>query len=219
MYHDVLLLGQVLDLSTDRLYIQTTTHDRGCCNVKKTRKTNSVVRKDITEALFQLMAEKHIDSITVTELVERAGVARVSFYRNFSSMDDVLRQDAQRVTEEWLERLDPKLCEQDSRGFVRELLQHALDERDVTELLLKSDRADILRAEFNRAFGVGCEDRKESARRAFLAGGFYNLSYRWALAGYDPDPDTMADFVHELVFKKPGTAVDGTLSQVDVEED
>lgn len=169
--------------------------------MKKTRKTNSVVRKDITEALFQLMAEKHIDSITVTELVERAGVARVSFYRNFSSMDDVLRQDAQRVTEEWLESIGPGLRQQDPGAFVHELLRHILKEREVTELFLKSDRADILRAEFNRAFGVGCEDRRESARRAFLAGGLFNLSYLWVLSGYDPDPDTMADFVRELVFK------------------
>ena len=169
--------------------------------MKKTRKTNSVVRKDITEALFELMAEKHLDSITVTELVERAGVARVSFYRNFSSMDDVLRQDAQRVTEEWLESIGPGLRQQDPGAFVHELLRHILKEREITELFLKSDRADILRAEFNRAFGVGCEDRRESARRAFLAGGLFNLSYRWVLSGYDPDPDTMADFVRELVFK------------------
>ena len=167
--------------------------------MKKTRKSNSAVRKSITEALLELMAEKHIDNITVTELVGRAQVARVSFYRNYSSMDDVLRQDAQRVTEEWLEFVRSRVDENDTRACLKALLQHVLDEREITDLLLKSDRIDILRAEFDRAFGVGCEDRRESARRAFISGGLYNLCYRWMLSNYDSDPDTMADFVYELL--------------------
>ena len=44
----------------------------------------------ITLALVELMQEKELDKITITELVRRAGVGRSSFYRHFSSKDDVL---------------------------------------------------------------------------------------------------------------------------------
>ena len=41
-------------------------------------------------ALVELMKEKDLDKITITEIVARAGVGRSSFYRHFSSKEDVL---------------------------------------------------------------------------------------------------------------------------------
>lgn len=52
--------------------------------------SNLIVRESITEALVQLMERKPFSQITVTELARRAGVGRVSFYRNYDSMEDVL---------------------------------------------------------------------------------------------------------------------------------
>lgn len=57
---------------------------------------SDVVRKEtspkdaITAALVELMEEKPLDKITITELVQRAGVGRSSFYRHFSNKEDVL---------------------------------------------------------------------------------------------------------------------------------
>lgn len=53
--------------------------------MNKKQETNAFVKECITEALLKLMNEKAISDITITELVERAGVARASFYRNFAS--------------------------------------------------------------------------------------------------------------------------------------
>ena len=43
------------------------------------RKTNEEVRLSISDALVELMSEKALDEIRVSELVQRAHVARVSF--------------------------------------------------------------------------------------------------------------------------------------------
>lgn len=56
----------------------------------KRKAENIRVKQSITNALFALMREKSLSDIQVTELVSRAGVARVSFYRNYSSKEDVL---------------------------------------------------------------------------------------------------------------------------------
>lgn len=41
-------------------------------------------------ALFLLMAEKNIRKVTIDELAARAGVGRATYFRNFSSKEELL---------------------------------------------------------------------------------------------------------------------------------
>lgn len=167
--------------------------------MQKTKRANGVVRREITRALYELIEEKPLDDISVTEITARAQVARVSFYRNFDSKDDVLRMHARQVTEDWLDEVGHDLWLRDPHLFFVKLFIHMRDHADEVAALMRSRKMDIAREEFNIAFGVGCENRAESARRAFLAGGAYNLFLRWAEVGYDPEPEVLATFVDRLV--------------------
>lgn len=51
----------------------------------KRKEANIRVKSSIVDALFMLMKRKPISEITVTEIIKKAGVARVSFYRNYTS--------------------------------------------------------------------------------------------------------------------------------------
>ncbi|MEK8127280.1 TetR family transcriptional regulator [Paenibacillus filicis] len=44
----------------------------------------------IQTALFQLMEKKEYSQISITEIVDRAGLARQTFYRNFQDKDEIL---------------------------------------------------------------------------------------------------------------------------------
>lgn len=46
----------------------------------------------ITEATLQLLESMSYNKLTVMEVVKRAGVSRMAFYRNFESIEDVLKQ-------------------------------------------------------------------------------------------------------------------------------
>ncbi len=48
-------------------------------------------REYVTEALFRLMEKKPFSKITISEVVELAGTSRASFYRNYLSLDDVIK--------------------------------------------------------------------------------------------------------------------------------
>ncbi|MCI5647823.1 MAG: TetR/AcrR family transcriptional regulator [Fusicatenibacter sp.] len=56
----------------------------------KRKEANLRVKKSIATSLLKLMHEKSFSDITISELIEAAGVARVSFYRNYASKEDVL---------------------------------------------------------------------------------------------------------------------------------
>ncbi len=50
-----------------------------------------VMKRNITDALLELMRKKDFHSITITEIVAEARVGRATFYRNFASKEDVLK--------------------------------------------------------------------------------------------------------------------------------
>lgn len=47
-------------------------------------------RRALTHALYDLMCEKGLDSITVTELCERAEVRKATFYKHFADKNELL---------------------------------------------------------------------------------------------------------------------------------
>lgn len=59
---------------------------------ERKNEAHDMVMESLTQALLQLMEKKPLSKINVSELCTRAGVGRVSFYRNFDSMDDILVQ-------------------------------------------------------------------------------------------------------------------------------
>lgn len=72
----------------------------------KRKEENLRVKRNITDTLFSLMAEKSLNDIYITELVKKAGVARASFYRNYSSKEDVLVTLIRDILEELRQELD-----------------------------------------------------------------------------------------------------------------
>lgn len=50
------------------------------------------VSDDITDAYFELLKTKNPSDITTTEIIQKAGVCRASFYRHFYLPEDIIRQ-------------------------------------------------------------------------------------------------------------------------------
>ena len=42
------------------------------------------------------MNKKNYENITITDIAERAGVTRITFYRNFNTKDDIVKQYVQK---------------------------------------------------------------------------------------------------------------------------
>ena len=68
---------------------------------KRTNSANLIVRESIETALIELLNKKPIDKITITEIVNKAGVGRISFYRNYYYKEDVLFSAMDRIATEW----------------------------------------------------------------------------------------------------------------------
>lgn len=61
---------------------------------------NTYVKNQILTTLLNMMKTEDFDSISISSLVNEAGVGRASFYRNYKTKEDVLRQEAERLNKE-----------------------------------------------------------------------------------------------------------------------
>ena len=55
------------------------------------QENKAITRESIEISLLQLLEKKDFKKITISELVERAGVSRAAFYRNYGSKEEILK--------------------------------------------------------------------------------------------------------------------------------
>ena len=66
----------------------------------------NLTKSYIYKALTQLLEKKKYDEISVCDIAAKAGVSRMSFYRNFSSKDDVVLQGLDNISKNITKKLD-----------------------------------------------------------------------------------------------------------------
>ena len=59
--------------------------------MKRKNVTSDMMRGYMADALLMLMAKKDYANITISEITQKAGVNRSTFYRNFISKDDIIK--------------------------------------------------------------------------------------------------------------------------------
>ncbi|MEW4353645.1 TetR/AcrR family transcriptional regulator [Streptococcus pneumoniae] len=67
--------------------------EKSLANLRKANEeVNHLTKEALETAFLQLLEQKKLAKITISELVERAGVSRAAFYRNYGSKDDLLEK-------------------------------------------------------------------------------------------------------------------------------
>ena len=88
------------------------------------KKENHSAKSEIEQAFLRLMTQKSYMDITVTDIVQEANVARVSFYRNFASISEVLDSIADATAEKLNIEFLPLLDTSDERKLREQLCQY-----------------------------------------------------------------------------------------------
>lgn len=72
-------------------------------------KRSKRTRAWLLETLLELIERKDYSEITITELTEKADIARQTFYRNYTSMDDILLNKMDEILDEYLIKVQTNL--------------------------------------------------------------------------------------------------------------
>ena len=70
--------------------------------MERVKRKESLFVESVVEGLWELLEDKSFEKISVSELVERAGIGRVSFYRNLSNKEEELKRSFNMELQAWL---------------------------------------------------------------------------------------------------------------------
>lgn len=178
-------------------------------------------REKICHALLELLKEKDVDDITVSELIRLAGVSRSSyyyyFYRPKSILDDMV-QDFLKVYAEILDSLgQPFPGDSNQRDAAMRLARHFYDHKTLVTRLFFSNSHDKFRSDLIRVYisaleahdiyaGTGASEAPEKIEDVSLIGlCVYSEGYAfagrmewWARCGFSITPEELLERTEQL---------------------
>lgn len=173
--------------------------------VKKENPQKVQSKKWLAEALQNLMKEKAFKQISITEIAERAGLSRRTFYRHFNVVEDILHYIAQELCDQYASMI---LKEKDIsfRNVVFVYFTFCELNKDLLLILEKNDHLFLLLQKYNeflpeiRSKIEKSRDRSPAFEYAlyFSTGGFWNMSLKWIKDGAKVSPKEMAALAEEI---------------------
>jgi AcrR family transcriptional regulator len=170
-------------------------------------------RDALGDALIELIQEKPFESITIGDVLDRAGVGRSTFYVHYKDKDDLLWSDA----EEFLELMSGWLSRKNETSErvapVRELFAHVAEGRRIYEAFVAMGRAEEFHQLARGCFARGIDARLAQIPRSMgllpavrgalahaLSGAMMALLESWLREGATRPAAEMDDLFHRLVW-------------------
>lgn len=173
------------------------------------KKDNLRVRTSIETALLSLMRSYAFSDISVSQIIAEAKVARVSYYRNYSSKQEIIERYWERLYSKAVtsignlyeigaNRADRKCLEENTV----KILMCYLEEKDNILLIHKQGLSAIILDTINTIVGnrlgkMSCNSM-DRYLIYFLAGATYNTLIHWLTSGAKEAPEHMASYFSEL---------------------
>jgi len=101
---------------------------------------NRITRESICTALLKLLRTKELKDISVSELVRCAGVSRQSFYRNYSSKEDVVSEIKEEITMRLSEKMNDPAYKDNPKQWFLELFSLLRANTAVVAMLKRADQ-------------------------------------------------------------------------------
>lgn len=158
----------------------------------KVKRQESLFVESLMTALWALMGEKSFEKISVSELVARAGVGRVTFYRNFASKEEVLARSLHQDMQVWLAYRQIDLSDWSDEHLMRALRQFFdfwYEQQDKIGLLMANRLDYLLEEELDTYFQERLGQLTDDFHVQFIVGGFFRVLRTWVAGGCQESPD------------------------------
>ncbi len=173
-------------------------------------------RKQITDALLKLMEKYPYEDISVKQIVLETDLVRKTFYRNYSSKDDVLRSHIRSILLDYFEIVN------NARGDVlTTIFEFAVENKKLLMLLDKNDMLYVVLQGMNE-FIMSVKTKQNQELNPFSklfegldsdylislnTGGIWNVISLWVRRGMTEDPDdvkrTIAQYLSRIGSQQP----------------
>ncbi|WP_052447432.1 TetR/AcrR family transcriptional regulator [Clostridium polynesiense] len=166
---------------------------------------NKFTRMCIAEALIELMDTHNIESITVTDIIKRAGVSRRTYYNYFKSKAEVLSKYLQEIVAEYIKETRTRT---DIGGFndyahICHCFQFFQKYHTFVSTLMKANLYSILINALNQYMEVYVLPDSSYSRYElfYYAGALSNTYVKWIEGGMKESPEEIAKVVYLFIHR------------------
>lgn len=163
------------------------------------------VRECIVMSLIELMKTESYDSISITDITSKAGVSRMTYYRNYKSKDDILDTYMDEVGR----AIHDKLIEHKERNdyylYFLDLFDYLGRHSEVGVVVYKANLGDLIQKHINKNMFLTFSPKDDSPearyRCLFVAGAFYNMFAEWIKGGKKESCEELARICSSMISK------------------
>lgn len=164
----------------------------------------------IRNSLLELLSTKPIAKITVTEICERAGINRATFYAHYSDPSDLLHGLESEIIEDVTHWVRPALTASgtDLKDVLTRLVEYIGENADICSILLsdKGDNSfqtkvvDVIEGQFMSSWASARQLSQEDAEYVytFVALGSVGLIRKWLADGRKKPASEIADLIIKI---------------------
>ena len=163
-------------------------------NVSGDNKENYVPEK-ITNTLLELLKNKSLKDISISELCDTAGVGRASFYRNFESKEDILRKYDNRLIKLWGKEFESNK-NSSVESIIPTLLIHYKKYKDFYIMMYRENLSDIVLKTILEACKL--QDKKtniEAYITSFIGYGIFGVINEWISRGMQESTEEILSLI------------------------
>ena len=164
-------------------------------------KREALVDIYITEALLLLLKKKEYKDISITEICKKAGVSRISFYRNFESKEDILLKKIQNVTDSFLKESAISYKSDTISSYFIKLFTHMKQQIELCNAHNKAGLMHMIKDEFDQVFLNTYRQEYDEYKSVFIAGGIYNVFLFWFNNNCRDNPENLAKRLESILMK------------------
>lgn len=160
-------------------------------NVESSRLT----RECIESALLILMDDRELNAISITDIIQKAGVSRSAYYRNYSSKENILENVFNEAARVIVSALSDSITRRNMRDCYRLLFEQVWQARRLFEILQKAKMVDRFQSAVNERYSADIpeSDVLEYYRIRSWIGSIFNIIFGWIHRDYSESIDTMAE--------------------------
>ena len=172
---------------------------------KRISQTNIQVKQDMYKALLRLMGDKTFSSISVSDITSEANVSRMSFYRNYNAIEDILTEHLDEVVEEYRAKepdTESKTVFYEKKYMLR-CFRFFYLHREFIDALITAGMGDLFLAKITeyliqKWIDVEKGTREGKLRISAFAGAIYNMYREWSKGDFLELPEDVATILYDL---------------------
>lgn len=165
------------------------------------KQKDNLTRSYIFEAYYELLKKRPCNDISVSDICEKAGVSRMSFYRNFKSKEDLISKSIEKIMQELKTNL---LKHENINQYVitREIFACAKRYRDAFISFRNSNYAEqFVDTISDKLFSFAPQDVINPSRKytpIFFFSALAGVLNTWIRNGTKESPEEMAKLICEV---------------------